>query len=143
MSNILIINGPNLNMLGKREPDIYGYDTLDDIYKQCQDFAMQIGFAIDFKQSNIEGEIINWIQHSERYEGIIINAAGFTHTSVAIMDALKMAGKPCVEVHLTNIYKREEFRHKSYISLVADGVISGFGSNGYILALMALKQLIE
>ncbi|AZL15209.1 type II 3-dehydroquinate dehydratase [Rickettsiales endosymbiont of Stachyamoeba lipophora] len=143
MTNILIINGPNLNLLGFREPEIYGYDSLDDIFKQCQDFATEAAITIDFKQSNHEGEIIDWIQNSQKFDGIVINAAAYSHTSIAIADTLKAINKPFIEIHLSNIYKREEFRHKSYLSNIANGVISGFGSYSYILGLKALKQILD
>ena len=133
---ILILNGPNLNMLGKREPEIYGKETLDDIKKQCEIKAEKMGAKIDFRQSNIEGELVSWIQGAiGNFDGLIINPAGYTHTSVAILDALKMLNIPIIEIHLSNIFQREEFRHKSYVSLVANGIISGLGSKGYLLAI--------
>ncbi len=133
---ILILNGPNLNMLGKREPEIYGKETLDDIKKQCEIKAEKMGAEIDFRQSNIEGELVSWIQSAiGNFDGLIINPAGYTHTSVAILDALKMLNIPIIEIHLSNIFQREEFRHKSYVSLVANGIISGLGSKGYLLAM--------
>jgi 3-dehydroquinate dehydratase-2 len=143
MANILIINGPNLNMLGLREPEIYGYDSLDDIEKMCLDFAKENSLNIDFRQTNLEGEIINWLQNSNKFEAIILNAAAYSHTSIAIMDAIKMLKIPVIEVHISNIYNREEFRSNSYLSKVCKGVISGFGSYSYILALNAAKELIE
>ena len=133
---ILILNGPNLNMLGKREPEIYGKETLDDIKKQCEIKAEKMGAEIDFRQSNIEGELVSWIQSAiGNFDGLIINPAGYTHTSVAILDALKMLNIPIIEIHLSYIFQREEFRHKSYVSLVANGIISGLGSKGYLLAM--------
>ena len=133
---ILILNGPNLNMLGKREPEIYGKETLDDIKKQCEIKAEKMGAKIDFRQSNIEGELVSWIQGAiGNFDGLIINPAAYTHTSVAILDALKMLNIPIIEIHLSNIFQREEFRHKSYVSLVANGIISGLGSKGYLLAI--------
>lgn len=139
MLKILIINGPNLNMLGLREPGIYGNKSLEDIKNECLGEAQSMGMEIDFIQSNIEGELITTIQQSlGKYDGIIINPAAYSHTSIGILDALKSVNIPTVEVHLSNIYKRDEFRHKSYVSLYATGVIGGFGSYGYILALKAI-----
>jgi 3-dehydroquinate dehydratase-2 len=140
---IEIINGPNLNLLGKREPDIYGKSTLEDINKDLSSYAKKIGLDISFFQSNIEGEIVNQIQQSEKSDGIIINAAAFTHTSVAILDALKSLSIPKIEVHISNIYKREEFRHKSLISQTVNGVICGFGINSYKLALEGIKNILD
>ena len=144
MSRILIINGPNLNMLGTREPGIYGYDTLADIEKMCQEEAKGLGLKVDFRQSNIEGEIITWIQQAplQGFSGIIINGGAYTHTSIAIMDALLILEIPIIEVHITNIFKREEFRHLSFVSPAAEGVICGLGSRGYPLALKALAEMI-
>ncbi len=133
---ILILNGPNLNMLGKREPEIYGKETLDDIKNQCEIKAKEKGAEIDFRQSNLEGELVTWIQNAiGNFDGLIINPAAYTHTSVAILDALKMLNIPIIEIHLSNIFKREEFRHRSYISSAATGIISGLGSMGYLLAI--------
>ena len=140
---IEIINGPNLNLLGKREPDIYGESTLEDINKDLSSYAKKIGLDVSFFQSNIEGEIVNQIQQSEKSDGIIINAAAFTHTSVAILDALKSLSIPKIEVHISNIYKREEFRHKSLISQTVNGVICGFGINSYKLALEGIKNILD
>ena len=140
---IEIINGPNLNLLGKREPDIYGKSTLEDINKDLSSYAKKIGLDVSFFQSNIEGEIVNQIQQSEKSDGIIINAAAFTHTSVAILDALKSLSIPKIEVHISNIYKREEFRHKSLISQTVNGVICGFGINSYKLALEGIKNILD
>lgn len=140
---ILIINGPNLNMLGAREPEIYGKHTLEDIKKLCDKEAARLSMAVDFRQSNAEDEIIGWIQSAKNeFAGIIINAAGYTHTSIAIMDALLGTGLPVIEVHLSNIFKREEFRHKSYISPASKGVICGFGATSYRLALEAMTELV-
>jgi 3-dehydroquinate dehydratase-2 len=136
--NILILNGPNLNLLGSREPDIYGHTTLAEIEKTCRTKAEALNLAIDFRQSNTEGELVGWIQQAHNFDAIIINAAALTHTSVALLDALKFYGKPIVEVHLSNIFAREEFRHHSYISPIAIGVICGFGGASYTLALEAL-----
>ena len=141
---ILVINGPNLNLLGSREKEKYGNTSLQDIQKRCADHANKINLDIDFKQSNVEGEIVNFIQDAnEKYNGIIINAGGYTHTSVAILDALLAVKKPTIELHITNIYKREEFRHKSLISKAADGIICGLGVEGYIMALNGIKNLIK
>ncbi|MGY8796774.1 MAG: type II 3-dehydroquinate dehydratase [Woeseiales bacterium] len=127
--NILILNGPNLNMLGSREVDIYGHDTLADI---------------DFRQSNSEADLVNWIQEARTgHHGIIINAGAYTHTSIAILDALKIAELPVVEVHLSNIFRREAFRSESYVSQAANGMIAGFGSQGYLLALDAMQKLTK
>ncbi len=142
MTNILIINGPNLNMLGKREPEIYGSTTLADVEKLCADKAADLDVEIEFKQSNIEGEIVGWIQESEKYDGIIINAGAYTHTSVAIRDALLSVDAPIIEVHISNIFKREEFRHLSYISDVAAGMICGLGVQGYTLAMDGLVEML-
>ncbi len=141
---ILVINGPNLNLLGSREKEKYGNTSLQDIQKRCTDHASKINLDIDFKQSNVEGEIVNFIQDANRkYNGIIINAGGYTHTSVAILDALLAVKKPTIELHITNIYKREDFRHKSLISKAADGIICGLGVEGYIMALNGIKNLIK
>ncbi|MEK9679639.1 MAG: type II 3-dehydroquinate dehydratase [Rhodospirillaceae bacterium] len=143
MSNsVLIINGPNLNMLGTREPEIYGSETLADIDAKCRTLAGELGLELDFRQSNTEGEIVDWIQEaSGSQSAIILNAGAYTHTSVAIHDALLACGVPVIEVHLSNVFQREEFRHHSYISGVAKGVICGFGSQGYEFALRAAANL--
>ena len=142
--SILILNGPNLNMLGQREPDIYGRDTLDDIEKACRAKAGELGLEVDFRQSNREGELVEWAQVAGQwFKGIIVNAAGYTHTSVALLDALTVSGLPVIEVHLSNIFRREEFRHHSYVSHAATGVICGFGLKGYLMALDAMAQLIR
>ena len=142
--SVLILNGPNLNMLGLREPEIYGSQTLDDIEALCQERAEQLGLTIDFRQSNHEGELVTWIQQARNdYDGIVINAAAYTHTSVAILDALTTAELPVIEVHLSNIFKREAFRHHSYISPIARGVICGLGATGYVLALDAMAGILE
>ena len=144
MKNILIINGPNLNLLGEREQSQYGSITFDDLKKICLEQAKKLNINLDFLQSNVEGEIVNIVQNARnKCDGIIINAAGFTHTSVAIRDALDIFKKPIIELHISNIYKREEFRHKSMISGVATGVICGLGANGYILAINAMQELIK
>ncbi len=142
--SVLIVNGPNLNLLGKREPEIYGHTTLADIEDLCTRQATALGLTFDFMQSNHEGEMIDAIQKAAgRHSGIIINAAAYTHTSVALMDAIKAVGLPCIEVHLSNIFSREAYRHKSYISSVAAGVICGFGAKGYVLALEALADTFD
>ena len=141
---ILILNGPNLNLLGAREPDIYGHETLADIEQACSDRAIALGLGIESRQSNSEGELVDWIQDAAtRYVGIIINPAAYTHTSVAIMDALKQLECPVIEVHLSNIFQRESFRHHSYVSPVANGMVCGFGGTGYILALEAMAELLK
>ncbi len=139
---ILILNGPNLNLLGTREPEIYGATTLADIEANCRAHAKQVGVRVDFRQSNIEGELVDWIQQAPHMAtAIVINAAAYTHTSIALHDALKTTGLPIVELHLSNVYKRESFRHKSFISSVADGVMCGFGAHGYVMAIDAAIQL--
>ena len=144
MKNIIIINGPNINLLGEREQSQYGSITYDDLKNKCTKYSKDLGVDIEFTQSNIEGEIVTIIQEAKKkYDGLIINAAGFTHTSVAIRDALAIFKKPSIELHISNIYKREEFRHKSMISDVVTGIICGLGSNGYILAINAMHELIE
>ena len=141
---IIILNGPNLNLLGEREKSQYGSFTLKDIEKNCKQFAKQNNIDLSFFQSNIEGELVEKIQSSRNREnGLIINAGGYTHTSVAIHDALKILKIPIIELHISNIYNREEFRHKSLISKIARGVICGFGENGYIMALDAMRKYID
>ena len=141
---ILIINGPNLNLLGEREESKYGKVTLEEVKKNCESHGKSIGVEIKFDQSNIEGEIVTMIQEARKdSDGLIINAAGFTHTSVAIHDALLIFKNPIIELHITNIYKREKFRHKSLISGVATGIICGLGTNGYILAINAMHELLK
>ena len=145
MSNkIIIINGPNLNLLGEREQSQYGSITFDELKENCTNKSKELGLIIEFKQSNIEGEIVNLIQDSiKKFDGIIINAAAFTHTSVAIRDALSIVKKPIIELHISNIYKREEFRHKSLISDIVTGGIFGLGSDGYILAIISMQKLLN
>ena len=141
---IVILNGPNLNMLGTREPEKYGATTLDELESLCAEGAEALGLAIDFRQSNSEGELVTWIQECRgRAAGIIINPAGYTTTSIAMLDALLAVGLPTIEVHITNIHRREEFRHHSFISKAATGVIAGLGVRGYLLALDAMAGLIE
>ena len=143
-NNIIIINGPNLNLLGEREQSQYGSITFDELKKNCSNKAKELGVNIDFIQSNIEGDIVTSIQDARnKYDGIIINAAGFTHTSVSIRDALSIFKKPIIELHISNIYKREEFRHKSLLSDISTGVICGMGANGYILAINAMHDLLK
>ena len=140
---VFILNGPNLNLLGSREPDVYGSQTLDDIAELCSAKAKTLGLEVDFRQTNEEGELVNQVQEAcQSACAIILNAAAYTHTSVALHDALRMSDIPIIEVHLSNVYKREEFRHKSFVSPVAHGVICGFGAQGYELALDAAKKLI-
>ena len=140
---ILILNGPNLNMLGTREPEIYGSQTLDEINGMCQAWAAGNGARVDFRQSNHEGALISWIQEAlDDYDGIIINAAAYTHTSLAIHDALKLINAPIIEVHISNPKEREEFRHFSYIESLASHVIAGQGAQGYVLALEKLKEVL-
>ena len=142
--NITIINGPNLNLLGERETDKYGNFTLKDVETICINFAKKNDIDLTFYQSNIEGEIVEKIQESRNSsKGVIINAGGYTHTSVAIHDALKVLKIPSIELHITNIYNREEFRHKSMLSKVVNGIICGFGSNGYIMALEAMVNILK
>ncbi len=145
MSQIVyVINGPNLNLLGSREPDVYGHTTLSDIEKIAMETGESLGLSIEFLQSNEEGALVNWIQEArEKAKGLIVNAAGYTHTSVAIMDALLASDIPIIEVHLSNIYKREDFRHHSYVSPAASGVICGFGAHGYSLAIDAMANLLK
>ena len=144
MSKIIILNGPNLNLLGERERNQYGNSTLNDIEKSCKVFAEKNKIKLSFFQSNIEGELVTQIQNSRNdQDGLIINAGGYTHTSVAIHDALKILKIPIIELHISNVYNREEFRHKSLISKVAKGVICGFGANGYIMSLQAMDKLLK
>ncbi len=144
MKMIYILNGPNLNLLGTREPEIYGTDTLASIEKACAAKAKTLGFDIDFRQTNIEGELVNHIHHAREHAlGIVINAGAYTHTSVALHDAIKAVGLPTIEVHLSNVYKRESFRHHSYISPVAHGLICGFGPKSYELALEGLSSILK
>ncbi len=144
LPTVVVLNGPNLNMLGKREPNIYGRDTLADVEKSCRAHAKTLGLALDFRQSNHEGELVGWIQDARgKAAGIVINAAALTHTSVALLDALQAAEVPTIEVHLSNIYRREPFRHHSYISRAAVGVICGLGPRGYLMALDALAGMIK
>ncbi len=144
MKKIIIVNGPNLNLLGEREKSQYGSLTLSEIEQNCKVFAKKNNVEMRFFQSNIEGEIVEQIQLSRKdFDGMIINAGGYTHTSVAIHDALKILKIPIIELHISNIYNREDFRHKSLISKVANGVICGFGASGYIMALEAINKIVK
>jgi 3-dehydroquinate dehydratase-2 len=140
---VFVLNGPNLNMLGKREPAIYGAGTLADIEAACLETGKRVGLKVDFRQSNIEGTLVDWIQEAgDKAKGIVLNAGAYTHTSIAIHDALRASGLPVIEVHLSNIFAREPFRHHSYVSPVAKAVICGLGPRGYTLALEALQPLV-
>ena len=142
-SSILILNGPNLNLLGTRETAIYGHESLADIEAQCRRHAEGLGFGLEFRQTNLEGELVGWIQAAAgTHAGIMLNAGAYSHTSIAIPDALKAVGLPVVEVHLTNIHRRESFRHRSHVSAVANGVICGFGGHGYLIGLDAMARLL-
>jgi 3-dehydroquinate dehydratase-2 len=144
MTTVYILNGPNLNLLGLREPDIYGHDTLGSIEASCRTKAQALGLDVVFKQTNVEGELVNLIHEArEKAKGIIINAGAYTHTSVALHDAIKAVGLPAIEVHLSNVYAREAYRHHSYISPAARGVICGFGPQSYELALDALAAILK
>jgi 3-dehydroquinate dehydratase-2 len=143
-ATILVLNGPNLNLLGVREPQTYGRETLADIEESCLERAAALDLGVDFRQSNHEGQLVDWIQEArESADGIIINAGAYTHTSIAILDALRACELPIIEVHLSNIFSREPYRHHSYISAVARGVICGFGAHSYVLALDAIAYLLE
>jgi 3-dehydroquinate dehydratase-2 len=140
---VLILNGPNLNILGLRQPEIYGRDTLADVEKLCRARGTALGLNVDFRQSNAEGELITWVQEARTgADGLLVNAGGLSHTSVALMDALFACDKPVIEVHVSNIFRREQFRHHSYVSLAARGVICGLGPKGYALALEAMADLL-
>ncbi len=144
MNKIIILNGPNLNLLGEREKDQYGSITLKDIKKNCENYASKNKIKLTFFQSNIEGELVDQIQNSRNVQdGLIINAGGYTHTSVAIHDALKILKIPIIELHISNVYNREDFRHKSLISKVAKGVICGFGDSGYLMSLQAISKFLK
>ena len=143
-NNIIIINGPNINLLGDRDKSVYGTDSYNDLVDKCKSQANKIDIDVEFYQSNIEGELVNKIQESrDVYDGMIINAAAFTHTSVAIRDALSLFKKPSIELHISNIYKREKFRQKSLISDVVTGIICGLGTSGYILAINSIYEIIQ
>ena len=144
MNKIIILNGPNLNLLGEREKNHYGNSTFKDIENECKTYAEKNKIKLTFYQSNIEGELINEIQNSRNsQDGLIINAGGYTHTSVAIHDALKILKIPVIELHISNIYNREEFRHKSLISKVASGIICGFGADGYLMSIQAINKILK
>jgi 3-dehydroquinate dehydratase-2 len=141
---VYVLNGPNLNLLGKRQPHIYGHETLADVERDCRALAAELGLELRFHQSNREYEIIDWIHEArETAGGIVINPAAFTHTSVAVLDALNTFDAPVIEIHISNVHKREEFRHRSFVSLRADGVIAGCGTQGYLLALRRVGRLID
>ena len=143
-NKIIIINGPNLNLLGEREQSQYGSTTFNELRENCINKGQEVNLGVEFTQSNIEGDLVNTIQDArKKYDGMIINAAGFTHTSVAIRDALDLFKKPIIELHISNIYKREEFRHKSLISGVVTGGIFGLGSEGYTLAIISLQKILQ
>ena len=143
-ATILILNGPNLNLLGVREPETYGRDTLADVEEACMERGSVLGLTVEFRQTNTEGQLVEWIQEArENSDGIVINPAGYTTTSVAILDALLAAELPIIEVHLSNIHRREAFRHDSLVSRAATGVICGLGAQGYLLALEAMARLLE
>jgi 3-dehydroquinate dehydratase-2 len=144
LPTVFILNGPNLNLLGVREPATYGYDTLADVEQLCLARARDLDLAVEFRQTNHEGQLVDWIHEArEAADGIILNAGALTHTSIAVLDALNAADLPIIEVHLSNIFRRESFRHHSYVSLAANGVICGLGPQGYELALEAIASLID
>ena len=144
MRRILVLNGPNLNLLGTREPEIYGSTTLADIEAQTRIRAESLGMTVDFRQTNDEGELVTWAQDAKTdFDGLVVNAGAYTHTSVALLDALLSCGLPVIEVHLSNIHKREDFRHHSYVSKAAVGMIAGFGGLGYSLSLEALAAELD
>lgn len=149
MKTVLVLNGPNLNLLGTREPQVYGTQTLADVQALCERAAAANGLALDFRQSNHEGELLDWIHEAGKLQaqgklaGVILNAAAYTHTSIALMDAIKATGVTLIELHISNVHAREEYRHKSWISPVAKAVMAGFGVNGYALAIAGLVQLGE
>jgi 3-dehydroquinate dehydratase-2 len=143
-ARVLVLNGPNLNLLGKREPEIYGSETLGDIEKAAKAHGRGLGLTVEFRQSNAEGELVSWLHEArEKADGVILNGGAYTHTSIALRDAALALETPLVEVHLSNLFKRETFRHHSYISDVAEGLICGFGAQGYLLALDAMARLIR
>jgi 3-dehydroquinate dehydratase II len=141
---VYLLNGPNLNLLGKRQPAIYGHETLADVESECRAVAAELRLEIEFRQSNAEHQLIDWIHEArERAGGMIINPAAFTHTSIAILDALATCEFPIIEVHISNVHNREAFRHHSYVSTIASGVIAGFGTQGYQLALQRIARLMD
>lgn len=139
----LILNGPNLNLLGRREPEIYGTLTLGDIEQMCREEGARLGLAVECRQSNCEGTLVTWIQEAGQFSGVIINPGAYSHTSIALSDAARSLTEPLIEVHLSNIHQREIYRHHSYMSLVAKGVICGFGAHGYVMALGALAAMLD
>jgi 3-dehydroquinate dehydratase II len=142
--HILILNGPNLNLLGRREPEIYGRTTLADIEAMCREEAARLGVEVECRQSNSEGELVTWVQQLPgQFAGLVLNAGAYSHTSIALLDALRALNEPLIEVHLSNIYQRETFRQHSYVSLAAKGIICGFGSRGYLMALGALVAMLD
>ena len=144
MKKVLVLNGPNINMLGKRQPEVYGYETLGDIEQNCVKVGADLGLAVTCKQSNYEGELITWIQEArEEFDAIVMNPAAYSHTSIGIMDALHAFEGVVIEVHISNIHKREEFRHHSYVSLRADGIVVGCGTHGYELGLRQAAHLLS
>lgn len=144
MKTIAVLNGPNLNMLGVREPHLYGYSTLDDVKAQCLGLCSELGVGVDFRQTNSEGEMIDWLHEAGKSgHAVVLNAAAFARTSLAIHDAVKSINVPTIEIHITNIYQRESYRPKSYLSYAAVGVITGFGINSYLLGIRAAKTLME
>lgn len=143
-TRVFVLNGPNLNMLGRREPGVYGTDTLASIEASVHALAPKLGLEVEFRQTNHEGQLVDWIQEAfERAKGIILNPGAYTHTSIAIHDAIRAAGVPTIELHLSNVFAREAFRHHSYVSPVAAGVMCGFGAKGYLLALRALADIVK
>lgn len=141
---IYVLNGPNLNLLGSREPAVYGHETLADVEKRCEKRASELGLTVEFRQTNHEGELVSWVQEARTgASALIVNAGAFTHTSIALLDALLAIELPCVEVHLSNLFRREDFRHHSYVSKASTGVICGFGAAGYELALTALMPSLQ
>ncbi len=144
MPTVFVLNGPNLNLLGQREPEIYGRHSLEEIAARCREAGRRLGLEIVFRQTNAEGELVNWIQEAgTEAAALVLNAAGYTHTSVAVLDALRTFPGPIVEVHLSNPYRREAFRARSYVSLAADGIICGLGATGYVLALEAVAERLR
>jgi 3-dehydroquinate dehydratase-2 len=141
---ILVLNGPNLNLLGQREPEVYGRTTLAEVEEMCRAAGKRLGLEVECRQSNGEGELVGWVQEAPGgFDAVVLNAGAYSHTSIALLDALRSLNKPLIEVHLSNIYRRESFRQHSYVSLAADGVICGLGPRGYLLALDALAAILE
>lgn len=143
-ASVLVLNGPNLNLLGTREPTLYGSETLDDVARMCRDAAQRLDLALDFQQSNAEHQLIDWLHAARtRVDGVVINPAAYTHTSVALADALSAIAKPVIEVHISNVHRREAFRHHSYVSALAEAVIIGCGTQGYVLALERMATILK